>query len=232
MIPEWQPARAILFVSLMTALLAVVAATKTTNFFERLLWLTAALLMPMHHAMLGAELHYQPLGFAAALAVVTVGLIALSQKTRGVTLILAGIIPFFAIPQSKLVENYPHLETTELRAVADWARTSTPQQALFLFPDSGKSHDPGIFRARSLRGLYVDWKSGGQANYFPEFARVWWTRWVETGSGRWSVTPNDFPKLAAMGVHYIVLKKPVPGAMPQFVSAEYFAYATSSRDSR
>ncbi len=130
------------------------------------------------------------------------------------------------------MENYPRLETTELLALADWARASTPQQALFLFPDSGKTLDPGIFRARSLRGLYVDWKSGGQVNYFPEFSRIWWTRWVETGSGRWRVTREDFLKLTAMGVDYVVLKKPIAGAMPQFTSARYFAYATSSRDSQ
>jgi hypothetical protein len=232
LIPEWQPARAILFVSLMSALLSAVAAMKAANLVERLLWLTAAFLMPMQHAMVGIEIHYRPLGFAAALAVVTIGLIALGQKTRGTSLILAGIIPFFAIPQSNLVENYPRLETTELRALADWARASTPQQVLFLFPDSGKALDPGIFRARSLRGLYVDWKSGGQVNYFPELARQWWSRWVETGSGRWSVAREDFPKLTAMGVDFIVLKKPISGSEPQFSSDHYFAYATSSRDSR
>jgi uncharacterized protein DUF6798 len=232
LIPEWQPARAILFVSLIAALLAAVAAIKAANLVERLLWLTAAFLIPVQHAMLGSVIHYRPLALAAGLAVVTAALIALSPKTRGATLIAAGVIPFFAIPQSKLVENYPRLETADLRILADWARVSTPQPALFLFPDSGTSLDPGIFRARAQRGLYVDWKSGGQVNYFPEFARQWWTRWVETGSGRWSVAPEDFPKLAALGVDYVVLKNPVTGGTPQFTSARYFAYATSSRDSR
>jgi hypothetical protein len=228
LIPAWQPARAILFVSLIAALLSAIAAMKVPNFVERLLWLTAALLMPMQHAMLGAVIHLRPLVFAAALALVT----AVLYSIRKDTIVLAAILPFFAIPQSKLVENYPRLETSDLRALADWARSSTPQASQFLFPDSGTSLDPGIFRARSLRGLYVDWKSGGQVNYFPEFASLWWSRWVETGSGRWSVTPQDFPKLATIGVDYVVLKKPVPGATPQFLGAKYFAYATSSRDSR
>jgi hypothetical protein len=231
LIPEWQPARAILFVSWIAALLPAVAAMKATRFAERLLWLIPALLMPMQHAMLGSTIQFRPLLFAGALAIVTASLLVF-ERSRGAVLIVAGVIPFFAIPQSKVVENYPHLATADLQLLADWARVSTPQQALFLFPDSGTSLEPGIFRARSLRGLYVDWKSGGQVNYFPGFAREWWTRWVETGSGRWSTTLEDFPKLASMGVDYVVLKKPVPGATPLFINAKYAAYATSSRDSR
>jgi hypothetical protein len=80
--------------------------------------------------------------------------------------------------------------------------------------------------------LYVDWKSGGQVNYFPGCAREWWTRWVETGSGRWNVAPPDFPKLDAMGVDYVVLKKPIRGAAQLFSNAGYSVYATSSRDFR
>jgi uncharacterized protein DUF6798 len=230
LIPEWQPARAILFLSLMTALLAAVAALKSANLAERLLWLTAALLMPMQHAMVGAAIHYRPLWFAAALAMVIAALLELDGKTRGATVILASVLPFLAIPQ--LVENYPPVDRTDLRALADWARNSTPQSALFLFPDSGTSLDPGVFRAQALRGLYVDWKSGGQVNYFPDFAREWWTRWVETGSGRWSVTRDDFPKLAAMGVDYVVLKKPIPDEAPRFTGGKYFAYSTFSPDFR
>ncbi len=227
LIPEWQPARAILFVSLMAALLAAIAAMKATGFAERFLWLTAAFLLPIQHWMVGSTIHFLPLGYAVALAIVTTFLCALPQKTLGPALVLAAIIPFVAF--SLLNETRSQ---SDLQQLADWARSATPPPALCLFPDAEKSLDPGVFRARSLRGLYVDWKSGGQVNYFPEFAREWWKRWVETGSGRWSVTPEDFPKLAAMGVDYVVLKRPIAGAAPQFTSARYFAYATSSRDSR
>lgn len=228
LIPEWQPARAILFVSLMAALLSVVAAMKATGFLERFFGLTAAFLMPLQHAMVGRQIHYRPLLLAAALALLTAVLYAIRRET----IALAALIPFFAIPQSKLVENYPRIESTDLRTLSDWARESTPQPALFLFPDSGTSLEPGIFRARSLRGLYVDWKSGGQVNYFPEFTREWWTRWVATGSGRWHTMPADFAKLTAMGVDYVVLKKPIANETPLFANRSYAVYATSSRDSR
>jgi hypothetical protein len=223
LIPQWQPARAILFVSLMAALLSAAAAMKASNFAERLLWLTSAFLMPIQHAFVGRELHYRPFLLAVALA----GATAVLYSIRKETIVLAALIPFFAIPQSKLVENYPHIETTDLRALADWGRTSTPEPSLFLFPDSKTGLDPGIFRARSLRGLYVDWKSGGQVNYFPGFAREWWTRWVATGSGRWSVRPEDLSRLN--GVDFVVLKKPIDGVVPVFQNAGYAVYATTSR---
>ena len=228
LVPAWQPARAILFVSLVTALVAAIAAVRTTNIAERATWLTVAFLMPIQHAMVGRTIHLRPLAFAAVVAMVATAF----SMWRKETLVLSAILAYWAIPEAKIVENYPRIETTEIRSLADWARASTPQESLFLFPDSGTGLEPGIFRARSLRGLYVDWKSGGQVNYFPEFSRIWWTRWVETGSGRWSVTAQDFPRLNATGVDYVVLKKSIPGTVALFSNPAYAVYATSSRDSR
>lgn len=228
LVPAWQPARAILFVSLIAALLASIAAVRAAHFPERAFWLAVAFLMPVQHAMVGRTMDPKPLYLALALAVVTAALYAVRKQALPVAAILA----FWVIPQSKLVTNYPRLETAQEDALANWARASTPESALFLFPDSGTSLAPGIFRARALRGLYVDWKSGGQVNYFPEFSREWWRRWVETGSGRWSPSPADFARLSAMGVDYVVLKKPLPGTPPLFQNQAFAAYATSSRDSR
>jgi hypothetical protein len=224
LIPEWQPARAILFVSLMTALLSVAAAVKTTGFVERAIWLTAAFLMPIQHLMIGREIHPWPLALAVAIAILS----TFAGAVREEALVLA-VIPLLLIPQFLVVNASSE---RDLQQVADWARVSTPQPALFLFPDSGTSLAPGVFRARALRGLYVDWKSGGQVNYFPDFSREWWRRWVETGSGRWQVTPQDFPRLAAMGVDYVVVKSPVPGATAIYTNRGYAVHATSSRDFR
>jgi hypothetical protein len=209
LIPQWQPARAILFVSLIAALLAAVAAIKTSNLAERFLWLTAAFLMPVQHAFLGRTIHWQPFLLAAALAILTTVLCLFRKET----LILAAIIPFFAMP--RLVENYAHNETPDVRSLAAWARTSTPETALFVFPDAKTALDPGIFRARSLRGLYVDWKSGGQVNYFPAFAEQWWKRWQQV---------NNLQDLT--GADYVVTKKPIPNATPLFANPTYFVYPT------
>lgn len=208
LIPQWQPARAILFVSLVAALLSAVAAMKASNIAERFLWLTAAFLMPVQHAFLGRQIHWQPFFLAAALATLTSALCLFRKQT----LILAAIVPFFAMP--RLVENYAHNETPDVRSLAAWARTSTPETALFVFPDSKTALDPGIFRARSLRGLYVDWKSGGQVNYFPAFAQEWWKRWQQV---------NDHHDLT--GADYVVTKKPIPNLTPVFANATYWVYS-------
>jgi hypothetical protein len=115
LIPQWQPARAVLFVSLMVALLSSIAAIKATNLAERWLWLTAAFLMPLQHAMVLRQIHYRPLFLAAALALLTTALCAFRKEW----LVLAGLIPFVAIPQAGVVENYPRVLTTDLRQLAD-----------------------------------------------------------------------------------------------------------------
>ena len=61
--------------------------------------------------------------------------------------------------------------TPELAQLSAWARASTPPDAVFLFPDVAHGLDPGIFRAEALRAVYVDWKSGGQANFYAAMAR-------------------------------------------------------------
>jgi hypothetical protein len=221
LIPQWQPARAILFVSLMAALLSAIAAMKATNFAERFLWLAAAFLMPIQHAMVGREIHYRPLLLAAALAIAT----AILYSIRKEAIVLAALIPFLAMP--RLVDNYARIETTDVRTLADWARDNTTPPALFVFPDSRTSLEPGIFRAYSLRGLYVDWKSGGQVNYFPAFAREWWTRWQEVSN----LKPEEFRNL--QGADFVVTKEPIAGAAPVFENRTYSVYTTtSSPDSR
>ena len=105
----------------------------------------------------------------------------------------AVLVPFFLIP----AWGVPAARTPEnanLAALAAWARSSTPKDAVFLFPDAGREVYPGTFRARALRAVYVDWKSGGQVNFLRSFAREWWTRWQRVGA---------YP---AGGIDYLVLK--------------------------
>jgi len=91
---------------------------------------------------------------------------AMLAKRRGETamwLVLA-IAP--SVPA--MLARYPHLHTPELAQLSDWARANTPKDAVFLFADSGRNLAPGIFRSEALRAVYVDWKGGGQVNYFTQ----------------------------------------------------------------
>ena len=100
------------------------------------------------------------------------------------------------------------LDTADLRAPAEWARQNTPKEAMFLFPDLGRKLEPGIFRARAARAVYVCWKQGGQVNYFASYAEKWWERWSELL--RKGHAAMSYADLRARGVDYLVLSKEAP----------------------
>jgi MFS family permease len=119
--------------------------------------------------------------------------------------------------------NFPRIETAPLRQLADWAQSETERDAVFLFPDEGRSLPPGVFRVRALRAVYVDWKAGGQVNYFPLYAREWWRRWRTAMEPKF--TPARVPVLAGMGIDYLVLSRSaLPGVAPAWSNSVYRVY--------
>ena len=60
------------------------------------------------------------------------------------------VLPFLLIPWVGKVQNYAPVHTPELNDLAQWAKTSTPQDAMFQFANFGQQLEPGIFRARSI----------------------------------------------------------------------------------
>ena len=119
--------------------------------------------------------------------------------------VLAGSLAaaYFLIPTLGQVLNYPHLETSELRQLAGFARDHTPANAMFVFPEAGHALYPGIFRVRALRPVYVDWKSGGQVNYYRSLAYEWWNRWQQFHA--LNGDPPDPATLRALGIDYVVM---------------------------
>jgi hypothetical protein len=236
LIPQWQPARAILFLTLVAMLAAAIAGLRAAldrRYLEAFLFLAAAYFGAIKHVIVGQPWNWRTLGLFAGLAIFTTVAASLASRTRGITLVAASLIPALAIAGSGLIHNYRQIETPELDAVAAWAKSSTPPDALFLFADSGTGLEPGIFRARALRGLYVDWKSGGQINYFPEFTTEWWKRWTETQKGRWNLISGDFPALAERHIDYVVLHADhaIPGMPEAFRNKPYVVYkATNAHD--
>ena len=87
-------------------------------------------------------------------------------------------------------------------------------------PTAGGAFEPGIFRARALRPLYVDWKGGGQVNYLPSFAQLWWTRWNAVK------TVQPFDRYAALGIDYVVFTraKAPQGIPPAYEDARYVVF--------
>jgi hypothetical protein len=194
LIPQVQPLRNLLFIVLIAQFLTAAAgalAAQRERWVEAAAWFAVAYLLPL-------PLEWKPIAVCAILGVLAIQAVRITPAI--------GIAAFFAIPALAGVANYPRLHTPELEQLSGWARTATPRDAVFLFPDAGRRLDSGIFRAEAERAVYVDWKSGGQINYLKEFTGQWWFRWQQTlGAG---FKPQDLPRYGALGIQYIVLRNP------------------------
>jgi hypothetical protein len=214
LVPQVQPTRTLLFVALAVQFLAAVAAFRAPHRVEAVAWFAAAFLLPL------VPVWTEPWTTRAALMAAALALCAAAWDRARLPVAIAA---FFAVPILGGVVNYPRLHTPELGQLSAWARTSTPKDAVFLFPDAGRGLQPGIFRAEALRAVYVDWKAGGQVNYLHDFAEDWWFRWQQTMVPRF--TPAALPKLAGLGIQYVVLqpKNRLP-SLPAFDNGTYVVY--------
>jgi hypothetical protein len=219
LMPQIQPMRLLLFVALMMPFLAAVAgahAALAHRWPESVAWFAVACWLPLQPVVTEP---YQWRRIAVLLLVAAIAAAAVRFRVAP----LAGAAALVLIPFAGGVDNYPSLHTPELRQLSDWAGGSTARDAVFLFPDAGRSLVPGVFRSEALRAVYVDWKGGGQVNFVREFGEDWWPRWSQTMAA--GFRPTDIPKFAAAGIDYIVLapqdRLPEP---PLFANAQYLVY--------
>jgi len=219
LVPQAQPLRLLLFVAWSLQILATAAAIHAAgrkSRLEAIFWFALAYMLPVE-PVIGGWLEAARLALLLALAA---GTVLARQYAPAVAL-----AAFFAIPAVGGVVNYPHLHTDELAQLSTWARVATPRDAVFVFPAAGHSVDPGIFRCDARRALYVDWKSGGQVNYFRQFGEQWWFRWQQTAGRGFQL--SDLPRYGGLGISYAVLnaaqKLPQP---PVFENSRYAVYAT------
>jgi hypothetical protein len=231
LIPQFQPARAVLFVTAFAAIgaaLSAAAAHQERNKWECFGWLCAAfaiptqtnltqLLWPFGDPVIGWRL------------VVIVGLSAatvLAFQIRKEAAVAVACAAMFVIPEYGNVVNYPRIHTAALDQLSHWASASTPAGAVFHFPDAGRGLTPGIFRATSVRAIFVDWKSGGQVNFMKSLGEEWWRRWQPTlGAGYKPAPPESY---AALGADYVVLQAQnrIAGANPVMENSGFVVYKT------
>ena len=228
LVPELQPMRGLMFVTLFMVFLAAsagVRAAVSRRPFEAAAWFALAYL-PALQPVFTQSYTVRTLAVTLGLAALAWLAIRFSPRWGGVSLAL-GLAAFFALPGIGGVVNYPAPHTPELEQLSAWARASTPPDAVFLFADSGRSPDSGIFRAEAVRAIYVDWKGGGQANYLPGYAEQWYFRWQQTNANRFR--PAMLPKYEALGVQYVVLqpKNRLPRP-PAFENGKYAVYALAA----
>src|SRR5262249_39735202 len=108
--------------------------------------------------------------------------------------------------------------------LARFASAQTPKDAVFLFGDADKSAAPSVFRAESLRALYIDWKSGGQMNFSEPLAFDWWQRWQNTNELRFD--PSEISRFKGFGIDYLVLlsKHRLTDSQPIYENTQYVVY--------
>ncbi len=216
LMPQFQPARAVLFITAMALLLGVAAgwhAAAAGRRLEAFAWFVVIFAIPTNGLVI--QLFTVPDARKLALVLaLAAGAVLVVKWPRTAVLVPAAAV--FLIPGFGEVRNYPVLHTAPLRALSDWAQGSTPPDAMFLFADVGHGLQPGVFRNDAKRSIYVDWKGGGQANLLENFAGLWWQRWNAVHEAKLPLLPLE--DYRAMGVDYIVVR---PANRPPAATAVY-----------
>ncbi len=226
LMPQFQPARAVLWVAVMAELLALAAAWQAAGrrcWKEAAAWMSAAFLLPAAGAAPLVEMWQYPERVAAAL--VAAALALGGARWRGSAAIGAAAA-FAVIPATGRLELYTRLHSQELGEVSAWAREATGKNDVFLFADAGRRLEPGVFRAKALRALYVDWKSGGQANLLRDYGYEWKRRWEAVREARPPLLALE--EYARLGVDWIVVtpSNAPQGAAPAFRNARFAVFRT------
>lgn len=232
-----QPARALLFVTLMAVVLPMAAGLRAglaRRLGEAVAWCTVAFLPALTSDVvawfgpaIAQPLHLRRLGLAVLLGGLAAGAAWLAGRRNLPSRLVwaaALVAPFCLIPSVGRIVNYPQIDSPELQELIAWARANTPGEAVFAFPGAGRSLQPGLFRARALRAVYVDWKGGGQINMVRNFAEEWRRRWEEV-----MTQPVDEARLkiwAARGIDYVVVSpaQRLTGRRPEFENAGFIVY--------
>jgi hypothetical protein len=228
LVPEFQPGRALLFVTAFAMILGAVAACKAVqgkHYAEAIAWLALAYLPPANRLVEWPSWNRVFVILTlAAFTTAAIWTVQSASRWSKAAIFAALLAPFFLIPVWGRMENYPALHTAGLEQLVRWARTSTPIDAVFLFPDAKEDLYPGIFRPEALRAVYVDWKTGGQVNFFRELGEEWWARWQKTMAA--SFDPGSMTIYRGLGIDYVVLqsKHRLAGVTPVFENGSYAVY--------
>jgi hypothetical protein len=219
---QFQPARYLVFLTLFAALLGGVAgfyAARAKRFFEAVVWFGVAFALPLRPNLFATDIDWRlavlPLLFAVTAVVAC-------EVRNPAAVMAAGLLPFFVIPAAVPALQQKVLRQTPLNELAEWARQNTPRDAVFQFAGVRRGLEPGVFRARAVRAIHVDWKGGGQVNFIPAFAPVWWSRWQQFER------PRPLGEYAAAGVDYVVFPRgSAPrGHAPVFANSGWAVFKT------
>jgi hypothetical protein len=234
-IPELQPARLLVFTVVCASLacsIAGIQAARECRRMEAFLWFLPVLAVPINTRVLdllvltswpAVRLFGLWLALAACLMWV---LVSTGQHRRPLirgAALAVPVLAMFLLPLAG-VSNYPRIDKRPVEDLARWAETNTWGSSVFLFPDAGHGLAPGIFRALCRRALWVDWKSGGQANYFESLGQEWWSRFQQTMDGPF--TAARLQGMLDLPIDYYVLRQQnrLASPKPVFENEVYAVY--------
>jgi hypothetical protein len=225
----WDPIRALLYIPLLAMLLSAargIFAAGEGRWWEAAVWFTIALALPVKYSLLTWYVNPWLIVLVLALAGASTAGAFFAGRTRGITLIAAGVLPFLVLRASGLVPAPEPVDSPELRELAAWAQGASDETAVFLFADDGHFGGSGAFRARALRSVYVDYEGRALVNYFPEFTAEWARRWRDVHEGHWLVRAEDFRDLAERRIDFVVVRKEhaITGKKAEFMNSRYVAY--------
>ncbi len=237
LIPQFQPGRALLFLTATAVIGGATASVKSAlqkRTAESALWLLIVLAVPIRPRIseilipdFSSEvIRWQVLTLWLLVAALLIAVMAEARGRRWsmAPWAFAVLVPFWLIPNVAGTTNYPQLHSAELDQLSSWARSSVAKDAMFLFPDAGREQQPGVFRAKALRAVYTEWKGGGQMNYHRLFADEWWGRWQTMILPKF--TGTNLQRYTHAGIDYIVVKpvNRLSGRTPAFENARFIAY--------
>ena len=219
---QFQPGRYLVFVTLSAMILcaaAGLAAALNRRWAEAFTFLLVAVAIPIKSRLFNADM--LRLGAAAGVAASAVLAVWMAQQWTRFIVVLPVVAMYSVVPNLAIDGNRPEVHSADLDQLAAWARQSTPRDAVFFFPGAGRSLEPGIFRERALRAVYVDWKSGGQVNFLKSFAYIWRDRWTQANRIRSIEEYRNF------GIDYIVLAADIPvlPRPPAYQNPRFTVYA-------
>ncbi len=239
LIPQFQPARATLFITAFAVILSAAAgirAAERKQWLESVVWFTIVIAVPVSARLfaillpdLTNALIRRQLILALVLAIALTCVVHTQRWPKTMPFLVAiALAPFFLLPGIGRVRNYPSPDLSGIESLAHFARTRTPKDAVFLFGDVGKSPIPSIFRAEGERAVYVDWKAGGQMNFHESLALEWWQRWQNTSALRFDA--SEAGRLPGLGIDYLVLSAThrLADRQPVYETNELIVYSVSN----
>ncbi len=150
LIPQFQPARATLFITAFAVILSAAAAIRAAErkrWIESVAWFAIVIAVPVSPRIfsillpdLTNALIRRQLILTLIVAIVLTFVVYVQRWPKMLPL-LAGIAlaTFFILPGIGRVQNYSSADLSTIEDVARFARTNTPKDSVFLFADAGKS---------------------------------------------------------------------------------------------